>query len=934
MRVRRSIVPLVCAAVAALFFAGPVSDSHAATTQLFGFNEFVNPGDFAMQREINAPVRRFNVGWNEVQRTDSSTWDWTDYDRQYEAILAAGLKPLIVAVASPCWAHPSAPCAGVDPTWQPPDPAYDSAWGEFTRRLAARYPAAVAIEVWNEPNLSVSFQPHADPERYTDLLKAAYAAVKASNPAMPVISGGLVAGQGSGGSGIGEADFLERMYAAGARGAMDGIGIHTYLFAGGTRADDPAYYNPAAIRASLDRLRTVRDAAGDEATALWITEAGESTSTQDGYPPGASESQQAADLVAVVRLVKTMPDVRALVIHRLSDTTVSSGGLFGLLESGFGVLRSDGTPKAAACALSGELGGTLSCSTLLPNLPAFALGDSFTLTEDPGATTIDVLANDIDVDGGSKTIQAKTNGAHGTVAIAGGGTSLSYVPDDDYCGNDSFSYTLAGGSQATVLVTITCVDDPTVAVPDTANLTEDTPAVIPVLANDTDVDGSLNPVTSTTDGAHGSATVGPGGWSVIYYPQANYCNTDSSGSGSGPKDTFTYTLAGGSTTSVSVTVACVDDSPVAVADAATTNEDVAASIDVLANDTDVDGGPKTIQASTDGAHGEVTISPDGSSLTYTPDPGYCSGAGYDAFTYTLQGGSTTAVYVRVNCVDYSAVAVDDSATVDEDKQAAIPVLANDVGSDGGVKLIQAKTDGAHGTVAITGGGSGLSYKPQADYCNDAPSGPGAGPDDTFTYTLGGGSTATVSVVVHCLDDLATARDDTATVAEDASPTLIDVLANDTDSDGGPKSVTSATQAQHGAVSVGSDSASVSYRPSPGYCGTDTFSYMLNGGSTATVRVSVTCKAVVPPASSAPSTAIVSAPPRKTTSRKARFAFATDGGSGFTCRLDGTAEPCGSPLILHVSPGSHRLEVWATDSAGKADATPAAYQWKVKRRKRP
>ena len=62
-------------------------------------------------------------------------------------------------------------------------------------------------------------------------------------------------------------------------------------------------------------------------------------------------------------------------------------------------------------------------------------------------------------------------------------------------------------------------------------------------------------------------------------------------------------------------------------------------------------------------------------------------------------------------------------------------------------------------MVITGGGAGLTYEPDADYCNDRA---GAAPD-TFTYTLNGGDTATVTVTVTCVDDAPVAVDDTATV---------------------------------------------------------------------------------------------------------------------------------------------------------------------------
>ena len=77
------------------------------------------------------------------------------------------------------------------------------------------------------------------------------------------------------------------------------------------------------------------------------------------------------------------------------------------------------------------------------------------------------------------------------------------------------------------------------------------------------------------------------------------------------------------------------------------------------------------------------------------------------------------------------------------------MLANDTDVDGGPKSIASVTQPANGTVVITGGGTGLTYAPNANYCNSPP---GTTPD-TFTYTLTpGGSLATVSVTVTCVND--------------------------------------------------------------------------------------------------------------------------------------------------------------------------------------
>jgi len=193
----------------------------------------------------------------------------------------------------------------------------------------------------------------------------------------------------------------------------------------------------------------------------------------------------------------------------------------------------------------------------------------------------------------------------------------------------------------------------------------------------------------------------------------------------------------------------LDVLPVAVGDAATVTEDAApTAIPVLANDTDVDGGaPKSVASVTQPANGQVAIAAGGSGLTYVPDPGYCTAGGAtDDFAYELSPGSdVTVVRVTVTCADDAPLAVDDSATVAEDAPAtAIPVLANDTDVDGGPRSVASVSQPANGEVAITGGGTGLTYRPDAGYCN------GGSSTDDFTYALSpGGDTARVAIAVTC-----------------------------------------------------------------------------------------------------------------------------------------------------------------------------------------
>ena len=100
---------------------------------------------------------------------------------------------------------------------------------------------------------------------------------------------------------------------------------------------------------------------------------------------------------------------------------------------------------------------------------------------------------------------------------------------------------------------------------------------------------------------------------------------------------------------------------------------------------------------------------------------------------TPPGTASISVYIGDPSGVAQTIYVDD-VNLQTAAPTPIDVLANDTNPDGGPKQIDSVTQPAHGTVAITGGGTGLTYQPNANYCNDG------NPTDDFTYTLNGGST--------------------------------------------------------------------------------------------------------------------------------------------------------------------------------------------------
>ncbi len=332
-------------------------------------------------------------------------------------------------------------------------------------------------------------------------------------------------------------------------------------------------------------------------------------------------------------------------------------------------------------AVGDEVGGMLRfLSVSGTNQVPVAVNDTVTTPEDT-AVLIDVFANDSDPNGNEPTVISVTVPASGTAVITdpspGAACCVTYTPDANFNGTDQFAYTITDSngviSTATALVdvTVTAVNDPPVAADDAYTTDEDVALVVPVfeiirlantavvyttdedvaldgplagvLDNDRDLeDDALTAIVVESTEENGILSFSPDG-SFTYTPTADFNGIYS----------FTYVANDGTDDSnppvglVTITINPVNDEPVAADDSATTDHETLVNIDVLANDTDIDGDTLSISAFDATSTGGGTVSCTGI-CAYTPATGF---SGDDTFTYTVGDSSltdTATVTVTVN----------------------------------------------------------------------------------------------------------------------------------------------------------------------------------------------------------------------------------------------------------------------------------------------
>ena len=422
---------------------------------------------------------------------------------------------------------------------------------------------------------------------------------------------------------------------------------------------------------------------------------------------------------------------------------------------------------------------------LSPSGNVVPVADALSISTDED-TAAALTLSAFDADGDSLSFAVVSGPSHGT--LLGTGASLTYVPDANYNGPDSFTYVANDGAvdsaAALVSVTVTAMNDaPTDADETAAGIAKDDGLAVAadaangVLANAADIDRSPGPDTLVVDAAstglhhlaHGDLTLNADG-------SYSYVATDDSmGVGFTGTETFTYTVidghGGSDSSTLTINIAGANDAPSAVNDTSSTDEDHAVQVSVLNNDTDPDSMDSlsiTGAAISNGALGTVTVSADHKTINYDPGSAYNSlGANEHASVqvgYSISDGhgGTSSATATIDVVGVNDAPIANADIVGVTKKASVSVsaaagvLSNDIDPDlhdalsvsavnGSALSVGHGVNGTYGSLTLNANGS-YTYVATA---SSLPSDKVA--QDTFTYTAndghGGTSSATLIVTV-------------------------------------------------------------------------------------------------------------------------------------------------------------------------------------------
>ena len=459
-----------------------------------------------------------------------------------------------------------------------------------------------------------------------------------------------------------------------------------------------------------------------------------------------------------------------------------------------------------------------------------ALDDEYQIDEDSSLTfpVAELLENDLEPVGGDIHFLrlVPLDATVGQVSL--NGEQISYVPQADYFGVDTFNYEIedeeGNRSQAIVNINVAAVNDMPVAVDDHFTIDEDTElntTLAYLIDNDSDVEEGMAIVeVSSTPLTKGSLTLNNG--QVKFIPEEHFNGVAS----------FQYVLQDSGnqrvTANVTIDVRSVNDLPDVSDNNYTTPEDTSINIpylSLLSNDVDHDGDVLTVVGIENVQNGTVEVI-NGASVAFLPAENY---AGIATFDYVVSDGSEQVsgnVQITVTPVNDLPKVVGESYNINEDTALNIntaELLRNDSDvEDGELTIVEVVNHNTtRGTASLASGV--IAFAPELDYMGET----------SFGYFVedsdGGRSLGTVDVVVASVNDDPVLGTDSYDTQEDfpIEISFTSLLSNDSDVDS-DLSVEMVANAVHGDTEI-LNGGKVRFSPDENFFGLASFEYIVSDG---------------------------------------------------------------------------------------------------------
>lgn len=442
-----------------------------------------------------------------------------------------------------------------------------------------------------------------------------------------------------------------------------------------------------------------------------------------------------------------------------------------------------------------------------------ANGRSVTTKED---TSVSITLSGSDPDGDTLSYAIVQGPTRGT--LSGTGTNRTYQPTSNVHGSDSFTFTVSDGrvtsAPATVSITVTPVNDLPVANPQNVSTTEDNPKSITLTASDIDLDVlTYSIVTAPVNG-----TISGNPPNITYHPKKDFNGSDS----------FTFRVNDGTANSspatVNVTVAAVNDEPVATSRSVTTARNTALTIPLTG--TDVDGNSLTFTVVSGPVNGTLSGTPP--VVTYTPNTNY---TGSDSIVFRASDGQLTSpnatISISVTNNNRAPQAHAKAATTMIGKPVAVTLTGSD--PDANPLSYRIVSSPANGTLA--GSPPNLTYKPKKKWAGE----------DRITFVVNDGeldsAVATITIKVKKKNLKPVANLQSLVVNQNlAAATVL----TGSDPDGDALNFIIGARPKNGTLS--GTPPNVVYTPKTGFKGKDRFSFAAHDGKAkskaAVVEISV------------------------------------------------------------------------------------------------